>query len=66
MSLISNFTHPALILICGVSTKACFLLYVLIITFKYSQLKNGNKFSKSTSMVDSKNYKLFIISFLKR
>ena len=64
MSLILNFTRPALILICGVSTKARFLRYVLIVIYKYSQLKNGNKFSKSTSMVDSKNYKLFIISFL--
>ena len=66
MSLILNFTHPALILKCGVSTKACFLLYVVFVIFKYSQLKNGNKFSKSTSMVDSKNYKLFIINFLKQ
>ena len=66
MSLILNFTHPALILICGVSTKAHFLLYVVIVISKYSQLKNWNKFSKSTSIVDLKNYKLFIISFLKQ
>ena len=66
MSLILNFTHPALILVCCVSTKACFLLYVIIVIFKYSQLKNGNKFSKCTSMVDSKNYKGFIISLMKQ
>ena len=60
MSLIFNCTQPALIHICGNSTKARFLLYVIdrrYFIFKYSQLKNGNKFSKFTNLVDAKNYK---------